>query len=124
MFLISSDSLSIYFSEHKHRVSYNPIILPVHFSKTAAPCAIVRVTRVRLFHYIYVSVYMYIVELCMYIHIYIYKACPSKSGTVSVVSWTNGTLVSTNKVIMCRQYVLYRYCHLCTTLQFIIYSCI
>jgi hypothetical protein len=31
----------------------------------------------------------------------IYKACPSESGTsltVSIVSWTNGTLVSTNKV--------------------------
>ena len=43
--------------------------------------------------------------------------------TVSIVSWTNGTLVSTNKEIMCRQYVLHRYC-LCTTLQFIIYTCI
>jgi hypothetical protein len=34
---------------------------------------------------------------------------------------THNHLVSTNKVIMCRQYVLHRYCHLCTTLQFIIY---
>ena len=42
---------------------------------------------------------------------------------VSIVSRTNGTLVSTNKEIMCRQYVLHRYC-LCTTLQFIIYTCI
>ena len=45
------------------------------------------------------------------------------SLTVSIVSWTNGTLVSTNKEIMCRQYVLHGYC-LCTTLQFIIYTCI
>ena len=45
------------------------------------------------------------------------------SLTVSIVSWTNGTLVSTNKETMCRQYVLHRYC-LCTTIQFIIYTCI
>jgi hypothetical protein len=56
--------------------------------------------------------------------LYMYKACPNESGTELECQWTNGTLVSSNEVIMCRQYVLHRYCHLCTTLQFIIYTCI
>jgi hypothetical protein len=76
--------------------------------------------RYVILHYI-ILYYMY------YIICIIYKTCPSESGPevgVSIVSWTNGTLVSTNKVIMCRQYVLHRYCHLCTTLQFVIYTCI
>jgi hypothetical protein len=54
--------------------------------------------------------------------VYLYKACPSESGKVSIVSWTIGTLVSTNKVIMCRQYVLHRYCHLCTAVDSMCYT--
>jgi len=45
------------------------------------------------------------------------------SVMVSVVSWTNGTLVSTKRGIICRQYMLHSY-FLCTTLQIIIYTCI
>jgi hypothetical protein len=52
-----------------------------------------------------------------------YKACPSESGP-EVGAPLLPAVELCNKLIMCRQYVLHRYCHLCTTLQFIIYTCI
>jgi hypothetical protein len=47
-----------------------------------------------------------------------------KVGLISILTTTLIKILITNKVIMCRQYVLQRYFHLCTTLQFIIYTCI
>lgn len=43
---IHSDSRRIYFSEHKHSVSPNPITFPVHISKTVTSCVVVGLTRI------------------------------------------------------------------------------